>query len=98
MRLRFASESRIVGRFVCLCGTVFWAAFLSKGALVRLFLILAALTLTACALPGVSGTNSFTSTMHPTQEFCASRGLTLDATTKQCVTPQADEAAIVSAG
>jgi hypothetical protein len=69
--------------------TVFWAAFLSKGALVRLFLILAALTLTACALPGVSGTNSFTSTMHPTQEFCASRGLTLDATSKQCVTPQA---------
>jgi hypothetical protein len=25
--------------------------------------------------------------MHPTQEFCATRGLTLDATTKQCVTP-----------
>jgi hypothetical protein len=66
----------------------FWAAFLSQGALVRLFLILAALTLTACALPGASGTNSFMSTMHPTQEFCASRGLTLDATTKQCVTPQ----------
>jgi hypothetical protein len=53
---------------------------------VRHFLILATLTLTACALPGVSGT-SFMSGMHPTQEFCASRGLTLDATTKQCVTP-----------
>jgi hypothetical protein len=66
----------------------FWAAFLSKGALVRLFLILAALTLTGCALPGASGTNSFMSTMHPTQEFCASRGLTLDAATKQCVTLQ----------
>jgi hypothetical protein len=48
--------------------------------------ILAALTLTECALPGASGT-SFMSSMHPTQEFCASRGLTLDATTKQCVTP-----------
>jgi len=24
---------------------------------------------------------------HPTQEFCASRGMTLDATTKQCATP-----------
>ena len=66
----------------------FWAAFLSKGALVRHFLILAALMLTACALPGASGTNIFMSAMHPTQEFCASRGLTLDATTKQCVTPQ----------
>jgi hypothetical protein len=49
--------------------------------------ILAALMLAACALPGASGTNSFMSAMHPTQEFCASRGLTLDATTKQCVTP-----------
>jgi hypothetical protein len=48
--------------------------------------ILAALTLTECALPGASGT-SFMSSMHPTQEFCASRGMTLDATTKQCVTP-----------
>jgi len=54
---------------------------------VRHFPILAALTLTACALPGASGTGSFMSGMHPTQEFCASRGLTLDATTKQCVTP-----------
>jgi hypothetical protein len=25
--------------------------------------------------------------MHPTQDFCASRGLTLDEKTKQCVTP-----------
>jgi hypothetical protein len=54
---------------------------------VRHFQILAALTLTACALPGASGTNSFMGAMHPTQEFCASRGLTLDATTKQCATP-----------
>lgn len=53
----------------------------------RHFPILAALTLTACALPGASGTGSFMSAMHPTQEFCASRGLTLDAKTKQCVTP-----------
>ncbi len=53
----------------------------------RHFAILAALTLTACALPGTSGTSSLMSGMHPTQEFCASRGLTLDATTKQCVTP-----------
>jgi hypothetical protein len=53
----------------------------------RYFSILAALTLTACALPGVPGTGSFMTAMHPTQEFCASRGMTLDATTKQCVTP-----------
>jgi hypothetical protein len=59
---------------------------LPEGVLVRHFLILATLTLTACALPGASGTNSFMSAMHPTQEFCASRGLTLDAATKQCVT------------
>ena len=51
------------------------------------FTILAALTLTACALPGASGGNSFMSAMHPTQDFCEQRGLTLDATTKQCVTP-----------
>jgi hypothetical protein len=54
---------------------------------VRHVFILAALTLTTCALPGASGTNSFMSAMHPTQEFCASRELTLDPTTKQCVTP-----------
>lgn len=53
----------------------------------RHVLVLAALMLTACALPGASGTNSFMSAMHPTQEFCASRELTLDPTTKQCVTP-----------
>lgn len=50
--------------------------------------ILLALMLGACALPGASGVSSFMTTMHPTQEFCASRGLTLDATTKQCVTPK----------
>lgn len=49
--------------------------------------ILAALMLTACALPGVSGGNAFMSAMHPTQDFCESRGMTLDATTKQCVAP-----------
>jgi len=49
--------------------------------------------LTACALPGVSGMGSFMTAMHPTQEFCASRGLTLDATGKQCVTPPASQAA-----
>jgi hypothetical protein len=54
---------------------------------VRHVTILAALMLTACALPGASGGNSFMSAMHPTQDFCESRGLTLDATTKQCVTP-----------
>jgi hypothetical protein len=48
--------------------------------------ILAALTLTECALPGVSGT-SFMSSMHPTEEFCTSRQMTLDPSTKQCVTP-----------
>jgi hypothetical protein len=48
--------------------------------------ILAVMTLTACALPGALGTNGFMSSMHPTPEFCASRGLTLDPTTKQCVT------------
>jgi hypothetical protein len=48
---------------------------------------MAGLTLTACAAPGASGVNSFMSAMHPTQEFCASRGMTLDATTKQCTTP-----------
>jgi hypothetical protein len=54
---------------------------------VRHFFILAALTLTACGLPGALGTTSFMSATHPTQEACASRGLTLDPTTKQCVTP-----------
>ncbi len=36
---------------------------------------------------GASGGNSFMSAMHPTQDFCEQRGMTLDATTKQCVTP-----------
>ncbi len=48
-----------------------------------------ALLLGACAMPGTSGLSGFMSAMHPTQDFCASRGLTLDATTKQCVTPPA---------
>ena len=47
--------------------------------------------LAACALPGTSGMGSFTTAMHPTQEYCASRGLTLDATSKQCVTPPASQ-------
>jgi hypothetical protein len=49
--------------------------------------------LTACALPGASGMGSFMTAMHPTQEVCASRGLTLDATSKQCVTPPASQGA-----
>jgi hypothetical protein len=49
--------------------------------------VIATLGLTACALPGASGTNSFLGSMHPTQEFCASRQMTLDPATKQCVTP-----------
>ncbi len=51
----------------------------------RYLAILAALALTACALPSLSGTSSFMGSMHPSQDFCVSRGLTLDATTKQCV-------------
>jgi len=54
---------------------------------VRHLAILAALALTACTLPGLSSGNSFMSSMHPTQEFCASRGMTLDPATKQCTTP-----------
>jgi hypothetical protein len=49
--------------------------------------ILAALTLTACAAPGASGMGSFMTAFHPTEDFCTARGLTLDATTKQCVPP-----------
>jgi hypothetical protein len=49
--------------------------------------------LTACALPGTSGTGSFMTAMHPTQESCASRGLTLDVTSKQCVIPPAPQGA-----
>jgi hypothetical protein len=54
---------------------------------VKHVVILAALGLTACALPGASGTNSFLGSMHPTQEFCAARQMTLDPATKQCLTP-----------
>jgi len=54
---------------------------------VRHFHVLGALMLTACALPGASGGSTFMSAMHPTQDFCESRGMTLDATTKQCVAP-----------
>jgi hypothetical protein len=53
---------------------------------VRQLVIMAGLTLTACAAPGVSGMGSFMSAMHPTPDFCASRGMTLDAATKQCTT------------
>lgn len=49
------------------------------------FAILAVLTLGGCALPGSPVTTSFLSTMHPSQEFCASRGLALDSATKQCM-------------
>ena len=49
------------------------------------FAILAVLTLGGCALPGSTVTTSFLSTMHPSQEFCASRGLALDSATKQCM-------------
>lgn len=50
-------------------------------------MILAALTMSACAPPGASSVDSFMTAMHPTEDFCASRGLTLDPTTKQCATP-----------
>jgi outer membrane biosynthesis protein TonB len=60
---------------------------------VRYFIVPAALMLTACALPGASGMGGFMTAMHPTQEVCASRGLTLDATSKQCVTPPASQGA-----
>ena len=49
--------------------------------------------LTACALPGTSGMGSFMTAMHPTQESCASRGLSLDATSEQCVTPPVSQGA-----
>ena len=53
---------------------------------VRQLVIMASLLLVGCAAPGASGMSSFMSTMHPTQEFCASRGMTLDSATKQCAT------------
>ena len=54
------------------------------------FLILPALTLAACSFPGAPDTNRLGSIMHPSQDYCASRELTLDATTKQCVTSAVD--------
>jgi hypothetical protein len=60
---------------------------------VRYVVVPAALMLTACALPGASGLGSFMTATHPTQEFCASHGLTLDPTGKQCVVPQAAQGA-----
>jgi hypothetical protein len=56
---------------------------------VRQLVIMAGLVLVGCAAPGASGVSSFMSAMHPTQEFCASRGMTLDSATKQCTTPAA---------
>jgi cell division septation protein DedD len=60
---------------------------------VRYFIVPAALMLAACALPGASGTGSLMTAMHPTQESCVSRGLTLDATSQQCVIPPTSPAA-----
>lgn len=74
-------------------GIVVGAAFLLEGALLKHVLILAALMLAACALPGASDTGGLMSIMHPSQEYCASRELTLDAATKQCVTPRQSTAA-----
>lgn len=51
----------------------------------RYFAILVASALGACAVPGASSFNF--SHNRPTQESCASRGQTLDAATKECVTP-----------
>jgi hypothetical protein len=60
---------------------------------VRYFIVLAALMVTACSLPGVPGMGSFMTAAHPTQEYCASRGLTLDAAIQQCVVPPASQGA-----
>jgi hypothetical protein len=49
--------------------------------------------LTACSLPGLSGMGSFMTAAHPTQEYCASRGQTLDAVVQQCVVPPASQGA-----
>ena len=51
-------------------------------ALKRLLILIAPL-LSACGTLSMGGLMH----MHPSQEFCASRGLTLDPATKQCVTP-----------
>jgi hypothetical protein len=58
--------------------------------------ILAVLTLPACAPIGTSGVSSVMNATHPTQEFCASRELTLDSTTNKCVPPSQPEAALPS--
>jgi hypothetical protein len=60
---------------------------------VRYFIVPAALMLAACALPGASGTGSLMTAMHPTQDSCAARGLTLDATSQQCVIPPPSQGA-----
>jgi hypothetical protein len=52
--------------------------------------------LAGCALSSAS--NSFMSGMHPSQEFCTSRGYTLDATTKQCVEPPSTSPATETTG
>jgi hypothetical protein len=49
--------------------------------------------LAACSLPGLSGMGGFMTATHPTQEYCASRGLTLDAAVQQCVAPPASQGA-----
>ena len=84
--------SRAVSRVSFVRGIVVGAAFLLEGALLKHVLILAALMLAACALPGASDTGLM-SIMHPSQEYCASRELALDAATKQCVTPRQSTAA-----
>jgi hypothetical protein len=84
--VRFATESGAAGHRSCGCAGALLPAFL-WGLIVKHVVILAALGLTACALPGASGTGSLLGGMHPTQEFCASRQMTLDPATKQCVTP-----------
>jgi hypothetical protein len=60
---------------------------------VKYFILPAALMLTACSLPGLSGMGNFMTATHPTQEYCASRGLTLDAAVQQCVVPPASQGA-----
>jgi hypothetical protein len=58
---------------------------------VKYFILPAVLMLTACSLPSVPGMGSFMTATHPTQESCASRGLTLDAAIQQCVVPPASK-------
>jgi len=49
--------------------------------------------LTGCSLPGVYGLGSFMTATHPKPEYCASRGMTLDAAIPQCVAPPASQGA-----